>query len=629
VVPADDEDLQAVYASSPYRNARPGVRYVGDQGCLPCHKDIATTYHRHPMGRSLEPVSRQGSPPPGHFEKLGFSFSALWQDGRMVHRAARRDGRGRTVAAEEAVRWVLGSGARGRSYLIERDGFLFQSPVSWFTQAGAWDLSPGFASFYPGERVVEPSCLFCHGNRVEPVEQSRNHYHAPVFRGSSGIGCERCHGPGELHVRERRAGVFAAPGGAQGGPTDDSIVNPRDLPPALREAVCQQCHLQGERRFERRGRQTFDYRPGLALHEFWAVFVRGPEQGSTRKAVGHVEQMTASRCFRASRGKMGCISCHNPHELPPADQRVDYYRNRCLECHEGGERPPVRVDGRKRPAAGPCSLQLSVRKERAKGDDCTRCHMPRFPSTNIAHTAVTDHRILRSPRGADPGGGARGAPPPWQGPREDEPPVVNFFQKELRPDDPDASRDLGVALAYLDRSPGPFRERMAALALPLLERATTRRPRDVVAGEARGWSLGALGRTGEALAAYQATLRHAPDRELTLILAAQAAEGLGRDKDALAYRRRLVEQNPQMGEYRIGLGKVLARGRDWGGTLREAEAALRLTPLSKEARMLLVLGCLRTGQPGRAEREVTALIALSPEDAPFLRDWFSQQRLSH
>ena len=26
--------------------------------------------------------------------------------------------------------------------------------------------------------------------------------------------------------------------------------------------------------------------------------------------------MHESRCFRASRGKMGCISCHDPHELP-------------------------------------------------------------------------------------------------------------------------------------------------------------------------------------------------------------------------------------------------------------------------------------------------------------------------
>jgi predicted CXXCH cytochrome family protein len=591
-----DEELQAVY-NTPFTNARPGVRYVGDEACAACHAEIAASYREHPMGRSLRPAAPPAPREPAlsaSFDKLGFHFSVEWQDGRMIHKAARLDAEGRPVVEDVAdVPYALGSGRRGRSYLVERDGRLFQSPVSWFTQAGAWDLSPGFASFYPGERVIEPSCLFCHANRVEPVEQSRNHYRTPVFRGHA-IGCERCHGPGELHVRQRNGEEFPA--------ETTTIVNPGQMEPALREAVCEQCHLQGDFRIERRGRQTFDYRPGLPLQAFWAVFVRAPELGPSQKAVGHVEQMHASRCFRGSNGRLGCISCHDPHQLPDPGQRVAYYRGRCLSCHEDTRR---------------CSLPAAARQE--KGDDCAACHMPRYPSTNIAHTAVTDHRILR--RADSPDGGARPRLP-----RPGELPLVNFFLERLSRDDPDADRDLGVALAYLDKAPGPFRDQMAALALPLLEKASARRPNDAVAGEARGWTLFVLGRAEEAAAAYQAVLQQVPRRELTLVLAAQAAERLERLDEALAYRRQLVELNPPMGEYRTDLARLLAQRGDWVGTLRQAEAALERVPANKEARRLVVLGCLRTGQPERAERELATLLVLSPQDERMLRKWFEQER---
>jgi hypothetical protein len=43
--------------ATPYRNARPGVRYLGDAACRRCHAEIDATYHRHPMGRSLIPIA--------------------------------------------------------------------------------------------------------------------------------------------------------------------------------------------------------------------------------------------------------------------------------------------------------------------------------------------------------------------------------------------------------------------------------------------------------------------------------------------------------------------------------------------------------------------------------------------
>src|SRR5947208_14106694 len=131
--------------------------------------------------------------------------------------------------------YVIGAGGRGRSYLTDRDGYLFQTAISWYTAKGIWDLSPGFdADLLPG-RPVSGECLFCHANQAAPMPGYRNRLAETAAAGHA-IGCERCHGPGQLHVRE----------GSAPGPVDSTIVNPRKLEPALREAVCQQCHLEGE-----------------------------------------------------------------------------------------------------------------------------------------------------------------------------------------------------------------------------------------------------------------------------------------------------------------------------------------------------------------------------------------------
>src|SRR5262249_5196707 len=117
------------------------------------------------------------------------------------------------------------------------------------------------------------------------------------------------------------------------GVPDYTIVNPRRLEPGLREAVCEQCHLQGTMRVLHVGRGVFDYRPGLPLYPFWSIFELPAEQGVSQRAVGHAEQMPASRCFTASAGHLGCISCHDPHQLPDPVEKVTYYRQRCLTCH--------------------------------------------------------------------------------------------------------------------------------------------------------------------------------------------------------------------------------------------------------------------------------------------------------
>jgi Flp pilus assembly protein TadD len=595
-----DEDaarLEALYAASPFRNVRPDVKYVGDEACATCHQDIDRTYHAHPMGRSMTLVPRGPWPEPidasanNPFERLGFQFTVERRGDAMIHRTVRRDSNGRVVAEKaEEVRYVLGSGTRGKSYLFEHDGFLFQSPISWFSQKDRWDLSPGFEKFLPRDRGVEPSCLFCHANRVEPVAGRRNHYREPVFRGLS-VGCERCHGPGELHVTN--------PGLING--VDPTIVNPKHLAPDLREAICQQCHLQGEQHFERRGRHLFDFRPGLPWDEFEAVFVRAPDFGPARKAVGHFEQMLASQCYRKSNGKMGCATCHDPHVAPSTEEKGAYFRGRCLTCHQDMD------------------CKAPAEERRAKKDACTVCHLPRFASSDIVHTAVTDHRILRRPDKPD-----SGAPP--SATASNGLPIVSFFRQGKTSDDPRDARDLGIALATLARNTGPPGRPFAQKALPLLDEAVRTVPRDLDAGEARGWALVLLGRPKEALEAFEAVLAREPERENALGLAAQLAESQGKPDEALAHHRKVIELSPWVWGYRINLAEYLARRKDWAAALKEGEEALRLSPASPETRMLLIEALLHLGQRERAEREFQTLLVLRPEEEGRLRAWFAEQK---
>src|SRR5262249_38383210 len=198
---------------------------------------------------------------------------------------------------------------------------------------------------------------------------------------------------------------------------EDSMVIPARLAPVWRASVCEQCHLHGEMRVARRGRELYDYRPGLPLHLFWSIFVRPPERTRNHHAVSHVEQMYASKCFRASNGKLGCISCHDPHLFPRADEKLTIYRNACLQCHQEAS----------------CRVPVKERQGQ-NGDSCAAGHMPRLQTVEVAHTATSDHRIPRRPGEFKFAGGP-------QRRYSEVMPLVYFFEPVLGPDDKPPNRD--------------------------------------------------------------------------------------------------------------------------------------------------------------------------------------------
>jgi predicted CXXCH cytochrome family protein len=599
---------------SSYRNIRPEIEYVGDQVCASCHPAETASFQHHPMGRSAAYVSRDSPTEPfdrstqNPFEALGLEFQVGARGQGIFHKEVRRDAQHRVVGEVEAdVLMAIGSGTQGRSFAINRDGYLFQSPISWFTDTHSWGLSPGFMErTIHFQRPISVQCLFCHVNQITPVEHTANRYVLPLPQHLA-IGCERCHGPGQLHVQQREAGEVVTE-------VDDTIVNPAKLEPSLREAVCQQCHILGEERIVRRGRNLFDFRPGLPLHLFLTAFVRPTELVEAHKTVSHVEQMYLSRCFQASKaaesgepGKtLGCISCHDPHQLPAPENRVAFYRQRCLQCH------------RRLVQEGSTSAPLS--HHHVASDNCIGCHMPRRLTANVAHDAITDHRILRrqdSPTKQEP----RFAPQPGQIP------LVDFYRNLHDPGDPELGRDLALAMISLAYRQGSdeIRQVICQRALPLLEKALQTDADDIDVQEGKAYALGARGHPRTALAIFEAVLAKVPQREYSRENAARIAAELGEKEAAIGHLRLLLAGNPWNTGAHYLLAKCLGERQDWQTAIAEAEATLRLDSTHVAARTLLVAGYLQTGDKQRARKEFDLIERMRPPELDKLRRWFQDQ----
>jgi tetratricopeptide (TPR) repeat protein len=441
--------------------------FVGNQACRPCHAEIFDAYSATPMARSSGRVTDDVAPGVFRHEPSGIEYRIERNGSVTLETGAARQ--------QRTLEYFIGSGAAGRTYLYARRGFLFEAPVTWYSQRGAWDASPGFESDRDSRwsRPVEPSCLSCHASQLRAVSGTQNQYGAPPFT-QGGVSCERCHGAGSLHVDAH-------------GP----MVNPAKLDAARRDSICMQCHLSGEARVSLAGRQMSDYRAGALLAEYVSYFVS--ESPSALKATSHVEKLQASRCKQASGDRLWCGTCHDPHRIPTAAARPSWYRNKCLTCH----------------AAADCS----------RGDDCISCHMPKGRVVDGGHGVLTDHGIPRS--AAAPRTGASGA---WR-------------LQAFRGFSADA-RSIGLAYAEVSRKTGDRRqaaeaERLLASAAPdpdvlaqlaylrarggqteraaeLYREALRLDPNSVIAMVNLGAILGTAGKLADAAALWREALRRNP-----------------------------------------------------------------------------------------------------------------------
>jgi hypothetical protein len=502
------------------------------------------------MGRSMAKVDPAAQPPDASFDHAPSHsrFQVRRQDGRLWHRELLPgDGPEEVVLAEFPLEYVVGSGRHSLTYLVEADGFLVESPVTWFTSRKAWGLSPGFddrraAGF---QRGVSAGCLFCHAGQARAEGQSWHRIHV----GEAAIGCERCHGPGALHV-ERHSGRPRQPGGA----ADDTIVNPARLSRELAESVCQQCHLRPTAVVPTRGRGLADFRPGLPLYEFLHAYqLADPDRPMT--VVGHVEQMHLSRCYQRST-TLSCLSCHDPHDEPEPEQRDRHYNSVCQTCH----------------APQQCTVSEVRRQKESPENSCIHCHMPTSP-TDIAHLAFTHHRIGVHRRPAAAAGDATTAGGAAA--------LQSFFDLS-RLDVVDQRRSLGLAYfqAADEEKDAATKAVYARRALDLMERAESAGLREGLLDASLAWLRFEMGLDGYVPFAERAL--HYPDLgaqercNALFLLGADLAQQ-GRHADAAERLRRLTQLRRHPVDWLLLADCEAGLGHE-DAALQAQETAARINP---------------------------------------------------
>ncbi len=356
-------------SQSPYLNTGPDSQYIGSAACAVCHPGNHKSYQLTAHSRALADLDPKAEPPDGAFDhKLsGRSYRIYRQDNQLHHEEVLRTAEGKEIARVDLpIRYVMGSGHYCRSYLVEVDGFLHESPITFYTEKNRWYMSPGydFPRHWGFERQIRIGCVKCHAGRVEAIDGTVHKLSIP----EKAIGCENCHGPGSTHQTARRASPVP-PG------TDDlTIIHPAKLSRSLRESICASCHLSGTASVIVRGRQATDFRPGIPLSDT-LIHYRFDTGSDQMTVVGHVEQLRLSACYQKSED-MSCTTCHDPHLREQPKDRVAYHRQKCLDCH----------------TTHPCRMEQTARLKKDPADNCAACHMPRG-DTEIPHIAFTHHRI--------------------------------------------------------------------------------------------------------------------------------------------------------------------------------------------------------------------------------------------
>src|SRR5215472_12525247 len=456
---------------------------------------------------------------------------------------------GGTNLLERRMDFAIGSGAHSRTYVHRTStGALSELPVSWYASGGGhWAMSPGYdrSDHSDFRREVTEACLFCHNGYPSEANGGLAH----------GIDCQRCHGPGEDHVKRQ-------------GP----ILNPAKLSPDRRMEVCLQCHLESASRtlpdaVRRFGRSTFSYRPSepLAAWQLYFDFVRPADEDRitvNNSAYG----LMRSKCFLNSGGRLTCTTCHDPHREKSAANSTA-----CRGCHSTVHTPST--------------------------TGCAGCHMPKRRTEDATHVSMTDHFIRKVPPTDDP--------PLVERQDRQTGPVRLLYPAQL-PDTPEQRLYVAIATARSSANSRAAPSNLAAAIVaanpvtpePYTELGDARR----VAGDANG-----------AVAAYRQALDRGNREGRVYVAAGELLIQIGRADEAMQLLESALREGSRDVSVRSTLAVVYGGRNRFPDALRLLEEALQLKPDEPLTWLNAGVAWQATGQKNRAEAAYREAIRLQPE----------------
>ena len=605
--------------------------YVDPAVCASCHPSVWENYRRTGMGRSfyrptpqnqIEDYSNRNT----YYHQPSDTYFQMIRRGDRYFQLRYQvgfDGK-RTNELEKEVDYVVGSGNHSRTYLHRTSrNTLIELPLAWYAERGGyWAMNPGYdrPDHQGFRRVIGYDCLFCHNAYPEIPSGERGV--DPVFsRLPEAIDCQRCHGPGERHVREARSPQ------AERRAIRAAIVNPAHLTPERRMEVCLQCHLETTSlplpnsivRFER---PPFSYRPGEPLGEFALHFDKA--RGDDRfEIAGAAYRLRQSQCFEKSKGALLCTTCHDPHTAGTAT--AQRYTEVCRQCH------------------GAALDRLVAGGKHTASIDCTDCHMPKRRTEDVVHVVMTDHYIQRRLPTVDllaPLAERSADASPYRGP------VVLYYPQAL----PKFEDELYLAVAQV-RQGSNLAEgipRLAAAlekyqpqqadyylalanalrdraewnrAAPLYEDALRREPRNLAALENLAVCLMSLGQRARAVDVLKRAFDQAPEDAASWQLLGTTYFEQGRTTEAIAAFQNALQRDPELPEAHNSLGAIWVRTRDWQRAEPALREALRLEPRYPEAYANLANLLASTNRFDEARYHFEAALRFKTSNAPVRYDY--------
>ena len=358
--------------NSQYLNIHNDVDYVGINTCKQCHMDIYNTFIETGMGKSFNIADKKFSSSVFNnhiFDSvLNFYYLPHWKKDKLVLNEYKIESNDTIFSLKTNIDYIVGSGHHTNSHIINNNGYLFQAPFTFYTQDSILDFPPGFEHGKNTRftRKIGLECMTCHNAFPHFILGSENKFESVP----SGIDCERCHGPGDLHVSNIQSGILIDTSKF----FDYSIVNPVNLSIELQNELCSRCHIQGNSVLKY-NMSFFDFKPGMYLNEVMDVYLpRYTNSDDDFIMASHLDRMKQSKCFIQSDGQMSCLGCHNPH-VSVKNTNILNYNNSCFSCHSSES----------------CT---EIEEERLiNKDDCVSCHMKESKTIDIPHVTITDHKI--------------------------------------------------------------------------------------------------------------------------------------------------------------------------------------------------------------------------------------------
>lgn len=455
------------------------------------------------------------------------------------------------------------------------------------------------------DRKITRECMFCH-NAYPTVQPFSDTYWQPHIFSETlphGIGCQRCHGPGQQHI-ELAESLSATQQDIAG-----AIVNPKSLSAELSEDVCNQCHLQPSTQvltqLVRADRSEYSYRPGQPLSGYRAL-LDFEDQGEERFEINHhAYRMRQSSCYLESNGGMSCLTCHDPHQKVSTADRIQHYRNSCLRCHQLEDCWQVadRINDTKVREGGPENITRvgndaeSARQSLSSIEalDCVECHMPKRRTHDVIHVTMTDHKIQANPDAQmillaereEPSPAAAETMPFDYWPERNAADGVKETELyiSIAGSNLGNQRSLQTLANYLSGRPH------AAL-LPLAEFSKAIEKR---------------GSYEQQLLVLQETTKLYPDHVQVNLEMGMALSAAGLPEQALVYYQRSLEIGPALPETHLGLGMSMLHRGEIQSAEEHFREALRLRPLYADA--LLNLGIVLFSQQRWDEARDKLLLA--------------------